>query len=150
MYCKKNTVRPESWILEKVLLLEIKSRKKIQSPKFFYSYKKCVISEFFFPVVKPISPVAKTFNHRMRSFMIFLCLHYTMVTARLQCMMKIVLFPCFSRSLLITYLITFSLEKWIHVLVKKSEKSLEICMNSDQDNVKHDQMCNSIWNCKFF
>ena len=94
----------------------------------------------FFPVVKSISPVAKTFTHRMRSFIIFLCLHCTMVTVRLQCMMKIALFPRFSSSLLITYLITFSLEKWIHVLEKSLKKVLKlICLNSDQDNVKHDK-----------
>ena len=43
--------------------------------------------------------------------------------------------PTFFKVSIDTYLITFSLEKWIHVL----EKSLEICMNSDQDNVKHDK-----------
>ena len=35
-----------------------------------------------------ISPVAKTFNHKMRSFRTLLCSHCTVFTVRLQCIMK--------------------------------------------------------------
>ena len=44
----------------------------------------------FFPVVKSysISPVLKTLNHRMRTFIILVCPHCTVVTVRLQCIMK--------------------------------------------------------------
>ena len=44
----------------------------------------------FFSVVKSysISPVLKTFNHRMRTFIILVCPRCTVVTVRLQCIMK--------------------------------------------------------------
>ena len=75
---------------------------------FFQSYK-CLISDFVFPLVQShsISPVAKTFHHKMRSFITLL------VTVRLQCIMKKAWFLCFSRSLLITYCNLESGKKYI-------------------------------------
>ena len=50
------------------------------------------MSEYFFRVFKSnsVSPVAKTFNHRMRSFIVLLCLHCTVVIVHvcLQFIMK--------------------------------------------------------------
>ena len=57
--------------LEKVLKMEIKSRKIIQSLEVFFIAEKSAWWVNFFPVVNSIYPVAKTFNHRMRSFIIF-------------------------------------------------------------------------------
>ena len=73
MYCEKNRVHAESWIREKVLISKTwkKSRKIIQSLEVFFIAKKSAWSVNFFPVVNSIYPVAKTFNHRMRSFIIF-------------------------------------------------------------------------------
>ena len=50
---------------------------------------------------------------------------YSISPVRLRCIVKKALFLLFLRSVLITYLITSSLEKEIIVLEKKSGKSLE-------------------------
>ena len=69
-----------------------------------------------------ISPVLKTFNHRMKSFIILLCPHCTVVTVRLQCVMKKAWFLRFSRSLLITYLFSLCLENKVYCFGKSLEK----------------------------
>ena len=56
-----------------------------QSFFFFQNYNNCLISANFFPVVNShsISPIAKTFNHRMRSFKSFIILLHCMSTLHL-------------------------------------------------------------------
>ena len=67
-------VRIESWILEKVW----KNSKSVEC--FFFKLQQ-MLNKLFFPVVKShsISPVAKTFDHRMRSFVSLFCPYCTMV-----------------------------------------------------------------------
>ena len=73
------------------------------------------MSEYFFPCVQIQFSLAcsQAFNHRMRSFIILLCLHCTVAVVCLQFIVKKVWIMRFSRSLLITYLYlsTLSLEK---------------------------------------
>ena len=61
--------------MEKVWKIEINSGKMVKSLEFFFFqiYNKCFCE--FFPLVKclSISPVAKTFNHIVRSFIILIC-----------------------------------------------------------------------------
>ena len=90
----------------------------------------------FFSVVKSHSiwPEAETFIHRMRTFIILLRPHFTVVTERLPWILKKAWFLRFSRSLsVITYLLTLSLEKWSIVLEKVWKKSWildpKICRN---------------------
>ena len=72
--------------------------KMIKSLDFFFqSYEKSFISEFCFILAK----------------------YYSISTVRLQLILKEALFLHFQRSLLITYLITLSLEKEIIVLERK-------------------------------
>ena len=83
--------------------MEIKSGKMVKSRFFFQSHNKCFRSDTFFVLVESysISPVC------------------------LQRIMKKSFVPAFRiRSLLITYLITLSLEKEIIVLEKSLEKVL--------------------------
>ena len=86
---------------------------------FFQSYNNCLISANFFPVVNShsISPIAKTFNHRMRSFKSFIILLHCMSTLHPGYRTFAVhheksLFPVFFKvSILNTYLLTLHLEK---------------------------------------
>ena len=86
---------------------------------FFHSYNNCLISANFFPVVNShsISPIAKTFNHRMRSFKSFIILLRCMSTLHVGYRTFAVhheksLFPVFFKvSILNTYLLTLHLEK---------------------------------------
>ena len=136
--------------LKKVLKIEVKSGKLVTSLEFFFfffqSYNKCLISEFF-PVVKSysISPVLKTFNYRMRSFIILLCPHCTVVTfvvtVRLQCVMKKAWFLRFSRSLLITYLFSLCLEKKVYCF----GKSLEKVVNFGSKNLYEPCLLKLLW-----
>ena len=92
----------------------------------------------FFPVVKSrsISPVFKTFNPRMRNFIILLCPHCTMVTICLQCIMKKILVPAFQRSLLITYLLTLREKKYCFgKIVIVFGESLEKVLNFKSKNL---------------
>ena len=91
-----------------------------QSFFFFQNYNNCLISANFFPVVNShsISPIAKTFNHRMRSFESFIILFIRcMSTLHLGYHTFAVhheksLFPVFFKvSILNTYLLTLHLEK---------------------------------------
>ena len=79
--------------------MEIKCGKIIKSLEFFFSkLQKVFISEFCFILAK----------------------YYSISTIRLQLILKEALFLHFQRSLLITYLITLSLEKEIIVLQKNT------------------------------
>ena len=90
-----------------------------QSFFFFQNYNNCLISANFFPVVNShsISPITKTFNHRMRSFKSFIILLRCMSTLHLGYHTFAVhheksLFPVFFKvSILNTYLLTLHLEK---------------------------------------
>ena len=90
-----------------------------QSFFFFQNCNNCLISANFFPVVNShsISPIAKTFNHRMRSFKSFIILLRCMSTLHLGYHTFAVhheksLFPVFFKvSILNTYLLTLHLEK---------------------------------------
>ena len=84
--------------LERVCKLEMKSGKIVKSRSFF--------------------PVFKSYQLSYVSYCI-------VVTVLLQCVMRKAWFLRFSRSLLITYLITLSVEKEIIVLEKKSGNDLK-------------------------
>ena len=116
----KSRVLTEVWILGKVLKFvqqfsragkSLKNRDKVwkivklKSWGFFQSYSKCFISEIFFIVVKfySILPIHNFAVHRKRAFFLHVL-----------------------RSVLITYLITSSLEKEIVIVL---EKSLENVVN---------------------
>ena len=88
----------ESWILENVLKFakqfsrpgkSLENRDKVWMFSLFsFSRLQQVLNKWIFSVVKShsILPIAKTFNHRMRSLIILLCPHCTVVTVSLQCM----------------------------------------------------------------
>ena len=64
--------------------------------------------------------VVKTFSLRMcyAGVRIFLSTYHSVVTVSLQCFMRKAWFRCFSSFLLITHLITLSLEKIVIVFEK--------------------------------
>ena len=106
--------------LKKVFKIEVKSRKLVASLKFFFFSKlqQVLHKWIFFPVAKSysISPVLKTFNHRMRTFVYgTFAVHHEKAW-----------------SLLNTYLFSLCLEKYI-VLEKVWKKSRildpKICTN---------------------
>ena len=99
---------------KKVWKMKIKSGKMVKSLEFvfflvFQSYNKCFSSEMFSVLVKS----------------------YSISPVRLQNTMQNALFLRFFMSLLITYLLTLSLEKEIIVL----EKSLEEVLNFGSKNL---------------
>ena len=78
-------VRTESWILKKVLKFAkqfSRAGKMVKSLEFFFSKLQQVLSKWVFSRTQThsISPVAKTFNHRMKSFVTLIFPHCTAVT----------------------------------------------------------------------
>ena len=119
-------------------ILFLRTRKSVENRKkagaffcfcFVFSKVRWVLVRWiFFAVVKSysISPLAMTFNHRMRSFIILLRLHCTLVTVRLQCTMKKAWFLRFFKFFIVTYLVPWSLEKWTIIFGKSLEKVLNL------------------------
>ena len=98
------------FLFSAIFILFSRTRKSVDNRKkagaffcfcFVFSKLQWVLDRWiFFAIVKSysISPLAMTFNHRMRSFIILLRPHCTLVTVRLQCTMKKAWFLRFSRS----------------------------------------------------
>ena len=110
--------------VKKVLKIEVKSGKLFTSLEFFFFFSKLqqVLHKWIFSRWSNLIQSRPHWRHVITEWEVLKCPHCTVVTVRLQCVMKKAWFLRFSRSLLITYLFSLCLEKKVYCFRKSLEK----------------------------